>query len=131
MSDPRLQLWLHLANGLEAFDHFMHTTASSYFPRRTSIRGEEFDAGAIAARRMREVISTRWKWYGWKLDNLKGIVDMELRTFLRWIAEEGGESAYHETAAGREMLQRIAYMEAEFKRLVGADTLAPGRRQLS
>lgn len=122
--DPRLEPWLRLAGELQAFDEFMYQTSPAFFEGRTMGRGKPLDAGATAANEMRSVIANRWTWYGWKQDRLAGIVRMELRTFFRWIAEEGGEGAYQATASGREMLQRIAHIDDQFKRLLGTDSAA-------
>ncbi|MBK4738030.1 hypothetical protein [Noviherbaspirillum pedocola] len=116
--DARLIPWLELADELEEFDRFMHTTGERYFPGGRSSRGVEFDAGTTAAKRMRKVAASRWMWSGCKRDQFEGIVEMELRTFRRWISESGGESWYEETEAGREMLARIANIERKFKQLM-------------
>lgn len=115
--DARLIPWLKLADELEKFDCFMHTTGESYFPGGRSSRGVEFDAGTTAAKRMRASAANRWTWFGWKRDQLEGIVEIELRTFRRWISESGGDGWYQETEAGREMLARIASIERKFKHL--------------
>jgi hypothetical protein len=122
--DVRLEPWLRLADELQAFDEFMHRTSPALFEIRKSSSGRPFDAGTTAANRMRAVIANRWSWYGWKQDSLKGIVDMELRTFNRWIDDAGGEAAFQAKASDREMLRRIAHLETEFKRLVDASQSA-------
>ncbi len=116
--DARLVPWLEMADELEEFDRFMHTTGERYFPGGRSSRGVEFDAGTTAAKRMRAITANRWTWFGWKRDQLENIVDMRLHTFRRWISESGGDSWYQETEAGREMLARIASIDRKFKQLI-------------
>ena len=117
-NDERLIPWLELAEKLEEFDRFMHTAGIDHLPRRIEQGQIKFlDAGAIGARRMHAIAANRWTWFGWKRDQCEGIVEMELRTFHRWISESGGDSLYQETEAGREMLARIASIERKFKQL--------------
>lgn len=115
--DTRLIPWLELADELDEFDCFMQTTGERYFPGGSSSRGVAFDAGTTAAKRMRGIAANRWTWFGWKREQLEGIVEIELRTFHRWISESGGDSWYQETDTGWEMLARIASIEHKFKRL--------------
>ena len=117
-SQARLIPWLEIADELEEFDRFMHAAGIDHLPRRIEQGQIKFlDAGAIGARRMRAIAANRWTWFGWKRDQFEGIVEMELRTFHRWISESGGESLYQETEAGREMLARIASIERKFKHM--------------